>query len=213
MQQECQQSRLNLPPAQAHAMAAPQKLDLYLEGLSAFQEGACALKAGDALGLQQQEGRLACVTQSGTVVGLVPADKRGLLSRGPWSGTVRSVKRHAPATAATAAAAGQDIVRAADGAETQAAAAPQTTAQQHQAAEAEPLQQQAAASSSGEAEQPAQAPSLPVLQLLVRFTPEEQRWQQRQQLGEGQQQMEEDAAKLSTEQFEMLGTCCCHPCS
>lgn len=82
-------------------MAAPQKVDVYLEGLSGFQDGAAALKVGDSLCLQQQEGgQLVCATQGGAVVGSLPAAKRGLLSRGPWSGTVRSVKRKAAELAA-----------------------------------------------------------------------------------------------------------------
>jgi len=44
------------------------------------------------------------------------------------------------------------------------------------------------------------------VQVLVRFTPEEQRWAQRQGADQLPQQIEEeDTARLSREQFEALG--------
>ena len=218
-------------------MAATQRLDVYLEGLTEFQEGAASLKAGDPLSLQQQEGgRLVCATQGGAAVGLVPADKRGLLSRGPWAGTVRSVKRRTaaaaaagpggvepagatPAAADTGPAAGAASVAAVVAvAALPAAPVPEPSpvaaahgnvdeAQQQQGGLAQP----AAAEPQQGAEAAAAAAS--VVQLLVRFVPEEQRWQQRQQQQqqpEGllpQQVEDESMARLTTEQFEQLGAC------
>ncbi|KAL4419388.1 hypothetical protein ABPG77_002915 [Micractinium sp. CCAP 211/92] len=207
----------------------PSKLDLCLEGLAAFQEGAAGLKAGDPLCLQQLDGgRLACATREGTAVGLVPADKRGLLSRGPWSGTVRSVKRQQVAAAAEGGQAGSSVPPAAG-----AAAACEAAAGQHPPAQPEQHQQQgsaegaaaapeqgnsggeadtamaeppaAAAHAAGAAEQQQQAgaPQLAVVQVLVRFTPEEQRWERRPQEAPPQLE-EEDAARLSTEQLQAL---------
>lgn len=217
------------PPRTGLAMAGPpSKLDLHLEGLAAFQEGAAALKAGDPLCLQQLDGaRLACSTRDGVAVGLVPADKRGLLSRGPWSGTVRSVKRQQVAPAAGGGQASGSVPATAGA--TAAGGAPageQTAAQQEQqqsaaAAAAAPKQGQLGAQPSagstdppapapltaeaeGQQGQPAAAPQLSVVQVLVRFSPEEQRWEQRAPEAPALPE-EEDAARLSADQLQMLG--------
>jgi len=223
---------------------SPQRLDLFLEGVAAFQEGAADLKAGDPLCLQPLDGRLACAKQSGAVVGYVPADKRGLLSRGPWSGTVRSVKRQQAVVAAPAAAAGgqdsaaEDPAAAAAGQEQQqepqapapqqcgaAAAASdvqkQEPQEQHQGAVANDVSQSEHQDGASGAPQQQQQQTV-VMQVLVRFTPEEQRWAQRgTQEGQGQQIEEEDTARLSTDQLQALGErvgagCCCacrHGCA
>jgi hypothetical protein len=44
-----------------------------------------------------------------------------------------------------------------------------------------------------------------IQQVLVRFTPEEQRWQPRRDEAPPEQPQEEDTARLSQEQYEMLG--------
>lgn len=202
----------------------PSKLDLCLEGLAAFQEGAAALKAGDPLCLQQLDGgRLACATRDGVAVGLVPADKRGLLSRGPWSGTVRSVKRQQATAAAGDGQATGSAPAAAGGAAADEAPAgehpPAPQEQQQGSAEAAAAasdqgqldgqagtgaaQPPAPAAPAAGQQQPAAAPQLAVVQLLVRFTPEEQRWEQRAQAAPPLPE-EEDAARLSTEQLQAL---------
>lgn len=195
-----------------HAPEPPRKLDVHLEAVAAFQAGAATLQAGTALALREEDGRLTAVTQDGTAVGLVPADKRQLLSRGPWAGTVRSVKRQPASSqstaAATAAASQQQAADAAQLSEQQ----PEQQQQQH------PNQQQPAGGAAGEQQQqaaavppaeqaqgPSQPPAAVVVQVLVRFTPEEQRWAQRQAAGQLAQPVEEDTARLSTEQFEALG--------
>ena len=206
------------------AMAAPQKLDVHLEGLSEFQEGAASLKAGEPLSLQQQEGgRLVCATQGGAVVGLVPADKRGLLSRGPWAGTVRSVKRKAAGAAAAGAGGDEPAGATASAADTATAAGAASGALVLAAAALpadpvpEPSSLEAVQGSLGEQQQQQDGPGQPaaaelpqgteaaaaapasvvaaVVQLLVRFVPEEQRWQQARQ----QQQQPEG---LPPQQFE-----------
>lgn len=200
-----------------------QKLDLYLEGLAAFQEGASSLKAGDPLCLQQQEGgRLACMTRSGTAVGLVPADKRALLSRGPWSGTVRSVKRSSSAAAVKAAtdaglaapsraAPAAEVLHAvgagpADGEGDQhQAAAPASKPQLNTQQQQELKQPASQGHHSQAAEQGQPQAQLVIQQVLVRFTPEEQRWQPRRDEAPPEQPQEEDTARLSQEQYEMLG--------
>lgn len=220
------------------AAPPPQRLDLCLEGLKSFQEGAAYLKAGDPLCLQPLDGgRLACATRSGAVVGLVPADKRGLLSRGPWSGTVRSVKRHAAQEPVASAAAGdgaQVVAEDAGGAAPAAAAVPpvppgeqQHEQQQLEQRQHEQQQQQGDAVSlpcpepgeqqqqqQGPGQQQAQQGQQVVAQVLVRFTPEEQRWVQRGQEADMPAPEEEDAARLSTEQFQALGEApaCRHGC-
>lgn len=181
-------------------MAAPQKLDLYLQGLGAFQEGAATLKSGDPLCLQQLEGgRLACVTQGGTPVGLVPADKRGMLMRGPWSGTVRSMRWQAVAPAAAAAG---EAGGTAEGTPAAVAVPPQEAPQDGAAPPPSTQQQEQQQQEADQAG--AQLAALVVQQVLVRFTPEEQRWQQRgaepePPAGDGA------TAHLSWEQFEQLG--------
>ncbi|EFN51165.1 hypothetical protein CHLNCDRAFT_141293 [Chlorella variabilis] len=180
-------------------MAAPQKLDLYLQGLGAFQEGAATLKSGDPLCLQQLEGgRLACVTQGGTPVGLVPADKRGMLMRGPWSGTVRSMRWQAVAPAAAAAG---EAGGTAEGTPAAVAVPPQEAPQDGAAPPPSTQQQEQQQQEADQAG--AQLAALVVQQVLVRFTPEEQRWQQRgaepePPAGDGA------TAHLSWEQFEQL---------
>ena len=192
----------------------PRKLDVYLEAVAAFQPGAATLQAGTALALHEDSGRLTAVTQDGTGVGLIPADKRALLSRGPWSGTVRSVKRQAAAAAAPAAA--STAQQTADGAPSSQPQQEQHGAQQQAggaAAGMEQQQQQEQQQAAEAAQQPAveaqglaQPPAAVVVQVLVRFTPEEQRWAQRQAADQLLQQAEEeDTARLSTEQFEALG--------
>ncbi|PSC69241.1 translation initiation factor IF-3 [Micractinium conductrix] len=198
-----------------HPAPAPlQRLDLQLEGLGAFQDGAAALKAGDPLCLQQLEGnRLACATRDGTPVGLVPADKRGLLSRGPWSGTVRSVKRQLVAAAAVAAAA-----EAAGGAGA-AAQEDQEQQQQGDAAAAPPVEEEQHEEEQQGADQPAdvEEPQAPapaqqqagpaqhqVVQVLVRFTPEEQRWERRGQDAQPEEEEAADVARLSADQLQAL---------
>lgn len=221
---------------------APQKMDVQLEGLALYQEGAVGLKAGEPLAVRAADGsRLECVTQTGVAVGLIPADKRGVLSRGPWAGTVRSVKRRscsaraaaapsdaAPmdvsggAAAAPPAARGSEAAAsqqpAAVGAQEEGAAAstdpasaePQQAQQEQQggAAAAEPAdasQQQAEPAGAGQ-----ETAAAAVVQVLVRFVPEEQRWERR---GEGSGGAaaggDEDwgTTRLSREQFEALGEC------
>ena len=201
-----------------HGFEPPRKLDVYLEAVAAFQAGAATLQAGTALAVHEDGGRLAAVTQDGTAVGLIPADKRAVLSRGPWSGTVRSVKRQAaPAAVHAAASAGQQPSDEAH------ACQPQVEQQDQQPEQQQEQQQQPGNAATGEqqpvaaaqeaAQQPPEQPQGPlqpaavvVVQVLVRFTPEEQRWAQRQDANQLPQQMgEEDTARLSTEQFETLG--------
>ncbi|KAL4439753.1 hypothetical protein ABPG75_002754 [Micractinium tetrahymenae] len=209
------------PGAIVAMVAPPSKLDLYLEGLAAFQEGAAALKAGDPLCLQQLDGgRLACATREGAAVGLVPADKRGLLSRGPWSGTVRSVKRQHVAAAAddgqAPASAPAAAHEAADGEQppgqqpqqqqegsTAAAAASAADDARTDAQASDEMAPPPAPAAAAEQQQQAAPPQLAVVQVLVRFTPQEQRWEQRAQEG-APVLPEEDAARLSTEQLQAL---------
>lgn len=193
-----------------------EKLDLYLEGLAAFQDGASSLKAGDPLCLQQQGGRLACMTRSGTAVGLVPADKRAVLSRGPWSGTVRSVKRSASAAVATGVAdamgssgsatdgslgtgEGGGSREAAQQGSTAPASGPQPGAAQQEATHRAALHGRAAQAAG------LQEAQLTVQQVLVRFTAQDQRWEQRRGELPLEQPQEEDTALLSQEQYRMLG--------
>ena len=211
---------------------ARQKLDVQLEGLAAYQAGAAQLKAGEPLAVRASGGRLECVTQAGTPVGLIPADKRNVLSRGPWAGTVRSVKRRPGAAAASAAPpsdSAEAAAAAAAAAGTEAAASQQPAAdstpeqQQGTAASAEPalseLQQCAAVGDQQQAEPSGAAQQQPaaqqaaeqqaaVVQVLVRFVPEEQLWE-RQGEGGGAAAAgadeDWDAARLSREQFEALG--------
>ncbi|PRW33328.1 HIT-type Zinc finger family isoform 1 [Chlorella sorokiniana] len=195
-----------------HAPEPPRKLDVFLEAVTAFQAGAATLQAGTALALREDGGRLEAVTQDGTAVGLIPADKRAVLSRGPWAGTVRSVKRQA-ATAAVPAAASTTPQQPADGLQpSQEQQEQQEEKQQQQPPGDGAAEEQQAAAAATAAQQPAeerQGPSQPpaavVVQVLVRFTPEEQRWAQRQPADHLAQQMEEeDTARLSREQFEAL---------
>ncbi len=69
---------------------------------------------------------------------------------------------------------------------------------------AEPPAAAAHAPGAAEQQQQAGAPQLAVVQVLVRFTPEEQRWERRPQEAPPQPD-EEDAARLSTEQLQALG--------
>lgn len=192
--------------APPHAPEPPRKLDVHLEAVAAFQAGAAMLQAGTALALREEDGRVTAVTQDGTAVGLIPADKWQLLSRGPWAGTVRSVKRQPASSqatdAATAASSQQQAAAAAQLPEQQ----PEQQQQQQPASDAAGEEQQAAAVPPAEqAQRPSQPPAAVVVQVLVRFTPEEQRWAQRQAAGQLAQPVEEDTARLSTEQFEALG--------
>lgn len=197
------QPHLSAPPAVSAASvmqgppAPPQKLNVQLEGLGAYQEGAAALQAGTPLAVREEGARLVCVTQSGAPVGLIPADKRGVLSRGPWSGTVRSVKRQA---APPPAAGQQPQPQPAEPRQ------PQQEGQQEGQPAAEPAQGAAEPAPAEAQQQEQQQRAAAVVQVLVRFTPEEQRWQARQPEGGGGPQGEElDTALLSTEQYEALG--------
>ena len=201
----------SLPPAMAFQPPGPheppRKLDVYLEAVAAFQAGAATLQAGTALALHEDSGRLTAVTQDGTGVGLIPADKRALLSRGPWSGTVRSVKRQVAAAAAPAAACTAPQ-QTADGSSSSQVQQEQQGAQQQPggAAAGVETQQQQQQQAADQPQGLAQPPAAVVVQVLVRFTPEEQRWAQRQAADQLLQQAEEeDTARLSTEQFEALG--------
>ena len=186
----------------------PRRLDVYLEGLAAYQEGAATLQVGTALALKEDGARLTCVTQDGAVVGLVPADKRNMLIRGPWSGTVRTVKRQAAKQPQQQLQQQQQS----DAAAVEGGEAPATGpgAEQAQPASEQQQERQELATGSDAAQQGAAGlPSNPqqVVQVLVRFVPEEQRWEQRPAAAPAAQMEDEDAAaaRLSTEQFEALG--------